>query len=115
MSIPREELVNPQFIDTAYAKAQETIGKHLFVTDAGTVAGAGEGGFPVQFDYVAGDDVALIRSGTAKVIAGAAVAANADVESDADGKAITLNTGKKNGRTINSAAQAGDILYITIP
>ena len=115
MPIPREQLVNDKFTDTAYTQAQEELSAYKFVRDTGYQAGNGESGFPVMFDYNVGDNIALIRSGTAKVIAGAAVSEGADVQSDAEGRAITLDTGKKNGRAINSAAQAGDILIISIP
>lgn len=115
MSIPRENLSNPQFIDTAYAKATEAIVKQKFVTEAGAIADAGEAGCPVEFDFAIGDDISVIRTGTAKVIAGAAVSVGDDVESDAQGRAITLNTGVKNGRALTAAAQAGDIIVISVP
>jgi hypothetical protein len=60
--------------------------------------------------------VNVVRRGAiAWVIAGAAVAAGAEVGSDATGRAVTYATGKILGRVVgNAAAAAGDLLEIDL-
>ncbi len=115
MSIPREDLVNAKHIDTAYAKAQVEIPKYKFATEAGTVAGAGAAGRPTIDKFAVGEAFSVVRSGTARVIAGAAVAIGADVQSDAEGRAITLDAGIRNGRALSAASVAGDVIIIQVP
>lgn len=51
-------------------------------------------------------------SGILLVEAAGVIAADADVDSDADGKAVTHNAGAINGHTLDAAAAAGDIIRI---
>lgn len=115
MPIARENMVRAIFEDTAYVAATEALGKQLFLTELGAVAGAGEAGCVSQYDWAIGDRYSVVRVGTAKVIAGAAVAVGAYVKSDANGKAVTHDTGAINGRALTAAAQAGDVIVISVP
>lgn len=50
--------------------------------------------------------------GICLVTAGAAIAAGAEVESNAGGQAITLAAGKSNGIALDAAAAVGDVIRI---
>lgn len=59
--------------------------------------------------------VNVARRGTiSRVVAGAAVAALAEVESDATGRAITRATGVALGVALTAAAAAGDIIEVDL-
>jgi hypothetical protein len=59
--------------------------------------------------------VNLVRRGAiARVEAGAAVAALAEVESDSVGRAVTLASGAVQGRALTAAAAAGDIIEVDL-
>jgi hypothetical protein len=115
MAIPRENGVNPTLVDTLKVAAAEALTKNRFVTEIGEIAGAGEAGIPIDLDYAIGDQVSVIRSGTAKVLSGAAVSIGDDVESDSTGRAITLDSGVKNGRAITAATTADQLIVISVP
>jgi hypothetical protein len=115
MSIVRENLTTPIFEDTAYAPAQTALPKQKFIKETGAVATAGESGYVSNYDWNQGDNYSVVRVGTVKVLAGAAVAVGADVESDGSGRAITLTTGKKNGRALTAATNANDVIVIAVP
>ena len=88
--------------------ATGTITKNRFVTYGGAQAGAGVAVAGVSDDnVVAGEMFGNKARGWMIVEAGAAVAQGAAVESDASGRAITLNTGVQAGRAIDAAAAAG--------
>ncbi len=86
-----------------------------FVTGAGAVPAAGAQCLGVtRASGATGDLVPVDVLGTAIVIAGAAVAANAAVETDNQGRAVVLNTGAKLGRALQAAAAAGDRIEVLL-
>lgn len=88
-----------------------------FVGVDGTQAGAGENTYGVsRYAGGIGDNVTVDVIGTATVEAGGALAAGAQVESDADGKAVTKTTGVAAGRVAPgaSAAAEGDLVEIIL-
>ena len=90
-----------------------------FVTAAGAVPAAGAACLGVtRSDTAIGDLAPVDVMGTTVVIAGAAIAANAAIETDNQGRAITLDSGVKLARLApgESAAAAGDpVEVILIP
>ena len=50
--------------------------------------------------------------GIVLVEAGGAISAGADVESDADGKAVAYSTGEVNGTALDAATAEGDIIRV---
>ncbi|WP_431287475.1 capsid cement protein [Roseateles chitinivorans] len=87
--------------------------KRRFVSLAGapTAAGAWSPGV-AEVDCDPGLQAAVNASGIILVEAGAAIAAGAQVEADAQARAITLNAGAANGRALDAAAAAGDVIRI---
>ena len=81
-----------------------------FVAPGGTQAGAGVNTLGVsRSDAVLNDKVAVDSMGTAIVQTGAAIAANALIETDANGKAITHVSGQIVGRVVpGEVATAAD-------
>lgn len=77
--------------------------------------GAGAKAFGVSsYDSPAGDKLYAIRGNKlVPVLAGAAITAGQQVESDANGKAIPLNTGKANGMAVDDIAN-GAVGFIAI-
>lgn len=59
-----------------------------------------------------GVEVTVYRGHTVPVVAGAAVTAGAEVESDSTGRAITLASGRPCGIALSTAAAAGDPLLV---
>ena len=59
-----------------------------------------------------GEQAPVNTHGILLVEAGAAIAAGAEVESDANGKAITKAAGISNGFALDAAAAAGDVIRI---
>ncbi|MBH2010287.1 MAG: DUF2190 family protein [Xanthomonadaceae bacterium] len=68
-------------------------------------------GVPVT-DFDAGEQAGVATHGEILVEAGAAVAVGAQVQSDASGRAITLDTGVAFGTARDAAAAAGDIIRV---
>jgi hypothetical protein len=58
--------------------------------------------------------VNIFRNGIARVVAGGAVTAGTGVESDAQGRAVTLASGVDLGTAMTAAAQAGDIIEVAL-
>lgn len=94
-------------------KATGAITSKRFVTRGGAQAGAG-----VTVAGVAGDDAAIGEMVPVKgrgwlvVEAGAAVAVDADLQSDANGRAITLAGGVSVGRALDAATAAGQFIRV---
>ncbi|MAQ99924.1 MAG: DUF2190 domain-containing protein [Oceanospirillaceae bacterium] len=59
-----------------------------------------------------GDQASVNASGVILVEAGGAIAVGAQVESDANGKAVTIASGASNGYALDAAAADGDVIRI---
>lgn len=93
--------------------AAAALSRFRFADYAGNVAGAGERALGVPTtDFGAGEQASIATHGEILVEAGAAIAAGAEVESDADGRAVTKTTGVAAGVARDAAAAAGDIIRI---
>lgn len=84
------------------------------VGDKGQQAGAAEAVIGASANDAAIAEVLEIADGIVIVEAGAIVAAGAEVESDIDGKAITLALGKKAGYAMTAAGAVGELISIKI-
>lgn len=102
---------------TVGAPAAAAITANRFTTYAGAVPAAGAGGCGVaRSDAAIGERVPIDVLGTATVETGAAIAANALVETDNQGRAITRNTGVVLGRLAHGqvATDAGQFVEIIL-
>lgn len=63
-------------------------------------------------DYAVGEQAGISTHGEILVEAGAAIAAGAQVQPDAQGRVITLAAGKAWGNARDAAAAAGDIIRV---
>lgn len=91
------------------------VSAHRFVTVAGAQAVDGEAAIGIaRNDEVAGRAVTIDAVGVFDMIAGAAIAQGAQVQSDADGKPITKAAGAANGVALTAAVNPGDIVKILI-
>ncbi|AVO60651.1 capsid cement protein [Pseudomonas chlororaphis] len=89
------------------------LSRYLFAGFTGDLCAAGAKALGTVEADTEADSVAPINVlGICLVIAGAAVAAGVEVESDASGRAVTLTTGKANGITMDAATAAGDVIRI---
>jgi len=96
-------------VDSITAAAALT-GKRFIGFD-GNHAGAGAKARGVAlFDTDSGAQCSLVALGFALVTAGGSIAVGAKVESDANGKAVTLSTGELNGFACNAASTGEDVL-----
>lgn len=85
--------------------ASEDITAHRFVAPGGSVPDAGGNTLGAAMaDTLTGQSIPVVALGTAIVEAAGNIAANALVESDADGKAVTLDTGEVAGRALQAGA-----------
>ena len=93
--------------------AAVALSRFRFADYSGNVAGAGERvlGVPTT-DFSAGEQASVATHGEILVEAGAAVAAGAEVESDASGRAITKTTGIGFGVARDAATAAGEIIRV---
>lgn len=80
--------------------------------DGGLCAAGARSLGPVAADTEAGSVAPVDVLGICLVIAGGAVAAGAEVQADALGRAVTLAEGKSNGTALDAAAAVGDIIRI---
>lgn len=100
------------------AEAGAIVARRRFVvingSGKGVQAGAGVAVVGASMNDPKSGEVLEIADGIVIVEAGAAVAAGAEVESDADGKAITLATGKKAGFAMTGAGAAGELMAVKI-
>jgi hypothetical protein len=94
--------------DTLTAPA--AINEKRFIKGDGNQCGAGEKAAGVTTATVeAGNAVGYVFNGIWFVEAGASVTAGQEIESDANGKGIPLNTGKSSGIATNSCSTGQDI------
>ena len=89
------------------------LSRFRFADYSGNVAGAGERvlGVPTT-DFSAGEQASVATHGEVLVEAGAAIAAGAEVESDANGRAVTKTTGVGFGVARDAAGAAGEIIRV---
>jgi hypothetical protein len=93
--------------------AAAALSKARFVTRAGAVPAAGGKVLGVaNADYDLGNQAGLNVRGIILVEAGAAIAADADVETDASGRAVTRSAGAIEGRALDAASGAGELIRI---
>jgi hypothetical protein len=86
-----------------------------FVGFDGAKCGAGAKALGVcEADTGVGRQAPVNFSGILLVEAGAAINADVDVDSDADGKAVAHAAGIVNGHTLDAAGAAGDIIRIKV-
>lgn len=89
------------------------LSRFRFADYSGNVAGAGERvlGVPTA-DFSAGEQISVATHGEILVEAGAAIAAGTEVESDANGRAVTKTTGVGFGVARDAASAAGEIIRV---
>ena len=93
--------------------AAAALSRFRLVDFSGNPAAAGERALGVAVtDFDAGEQAGVATHGELLVEAGAAVAAGAQVESDASGRAVTISTGVAFGVARDAAAAAGDIIRV---
>lgn len=92
------------------------LAKKRFVTFAGAKFAAGTAGTATlgvaNADYDAGEQAGVDAQGSILVEAGGAITAGAEVEADADGRAVAKTTGVAAGRARDSATAAGEFIRI---
>lgn len=87
--------------------------RHRFAgLDGGLCAAGAKSLGSVAADTEAGNVAPVDVLGICLVSAGGAIAAGAEVESDATGRAVTLTTGKSNGIAMDAATASGDVIRI---
>ena len=93
--------------------AAAALTRFRFVDFTGNVASAGERPLGVATtDFDTGEQASVATHGEILVEAGATIAAGAEVESDASGRAVTKTTGVAFGVARDAAAAAGDIIRV---
>jgi predicted RecA/RadA family phage recombinase len=93
--------------------AATALSRFRFVDYSGNVASAGERALGVAVtDFDAGEQASVATHGEILVEAGAAIAAGAEVESDASGRAVTKASGVAFGVARDAAVAAGDIIRV---
>lgn len=98
---------------TGSIQATTAVTKKRFVTHAGAQAGAAVAALGVAGDNVAAGEWLPVKGrGWLVVTSGGAIAVGAQVESDANGKAVTLAAGVALGRAIDAATAADQDIRI---
>lgn len=94
-------------------KATTALTQLRFVNFNGGQAGDGEATLGIaNTNYDLGEQAGINTHGSLLVEAGAAIAKGAQVQSDAQGRAITLASGAAAGRTRDAATAAGELIRI---
>ena len=89
------------------------LSRFRFADYSGNVASAGERALGVPTaDFSAGEQASVATHGEILFEAGAAIAAGAEVESDANGRAVTKTTGIGSGVARDVASAAGEIIRV---
>ncbi len=102
-------------LGTMSVLAAAALTKHRFVTAAGAVPASGAFCPGVaNANYDAGEQAGLDFAGIVVVESGAAVAADAAVQTDASGRAITLAAGVNQGRALDAATGAGEFIRVKL-
>ncbi len=105
----------PTYLFRETIAAAAPLAENRFVTTLGTVPAAGARviGVGVQ-KAVAGEMIAATVIGTELVVAGGPVAKGAAVETDAEGRAVTMASGTKAGIALSAAAAAGEMIEVLL-
>ncbi len=102
-----------QILMTTSEKATTAIKRLRLVNFQGGQAEDGEATLgTANADYSPGEQAGVNTHGSLLVEAGAAIAQGVQVQSDAQGRAITLASGVAAGRTRDAATAAGEIIRI---
>lgn len=101
----------PILTTSVLASAELTRWRFVGFDGAPCAAGAKAVGV-AECDTGAGNLAPVNALGVILVEAGAAVAAGAEVEADASGRAITLAEGRGNGTAMDAATAAGEVIRI---
>lgn len=102
---------NPILVLSVTAAADLT--QNRFIGLDGDVCGAGAKALGVaEMDAAAGEQATANVQGCILIEAGGAIAAGAEVESNASGQAITQSSGTGNGYALDAATSAGDVIRI---
>lgn len=104
-------LENIILIGTAVAASAITKNRFIGYTDATPAAGAACKGV-AEDSVTVGETVGVKSRGWLIVESGGVVARGAAVETDNQGRAITLNTGVTLGRALDAATAAGQLIRI---
>lgn len=93
--------------------AAAALTRQRFVNFAGDTANATDAALGVaNANYDPGEQAGVSTHGLVLVEAGAAVAAGAQVQSDATGRAITLAAGVAAGRAVDAAMAEGEFIRV---
>ncbi|WP_428243004.1 DUF2190 family protein [Gynuella sp.] len=93
--------------------ALSDIAQRRFVGLGGDVCAAGAKALgATEFEVAAGEQASVNAIGAILIEAAGAISAGAEVESDANGKAVTLSAGISNGYALDAATADGDIIRI---
>lgn len=105
------ERSNPLYTDTIRASGAITGGR--FVKHDGAQAVLNEAAYGVaRHDAADTEPVAIDVEGIIPVEAGGVIALGAEVQSNANGKAVTLAAGVSLGRAVEAAAADGDFIRV---
>jgi hypothetical protein len=106
-------MLTENVINTGSIAATTAIAKQRFVNYVGGQATDGQAVLGVAGDdVVIGEQTPVKTRGWIVVTAGAAVAVGANVQSDAQGRAITLAAGQNAGRALDAATAAGQLIRV---
>lgn len=95
--------------------AAAALAKNRFATVGGAVPAAGAYCPGVtSYSVESGDDGYLVTHGIVLVESGAAVTANAAVQTDNQGRAIDLDAGVALGRALTAATTSGQLVWVKI-
>lgn len=94
------------------AKTADLVARRFVGFDGAKCAAGAKALGVCEADTLLGQPAPVNFSGILLVEAAAPIAADTDVDSDADGKAVTHDAGVVNGHTIDAALAAGDIIRI---
>lgn len=102
-----------QIVLTTTVIAAAALPRLRFATTAGAVPAAGAKVLGVSAaDHDLADSASINVQGIMLVEAGGAIAVDADVETDASGRAVTKSAGNLAGRALDAASGAGAIIRI---
>lgn len=96
-------------------KAQTDLSKHFFIGFDGNLCAAAAKSLGVSnADTASAEQCPVTAKGIALIYSGASLSQGAAVESDANGKAITLSAGVKNGYALDAATGADVLIRLLL-